>query len=244
MGKTGVIAENKEKYISFNIDVIVDRYEDELGRIKEKKIQLRLIDSMRFMVSSLDSLMNNLVKDGTKLIGFKDYSEAQYELLIRKGVYPYEYMTSWDRFEETQFPPMEAFYSKLNISDISDEDYEHVQRVWSSFGMKNVGEYHNLYLKTDVILLANIFEAFRDTCLKHYSLDPSHFYTSPGLAWQACLKKTGIRLELVTNPDMLLMFEHGIRGGITQAIHQYAKANNKYMVKSSTLSQVVASYTT
>ena len=92
-----------------------------------------------------------------------------------------------------------------------------------------MGEYHDLYLCTDVILLPNMFEAFRDTCLEHYSLDPAHFYTSPGLAWEACLKKTGIRLELQTDPYMLLMFEHGIRGGITQAVHQYAAANSPYM---------------
>ena len=95
--------------------------------------------------------------------------------------------------------------------------------------MNNLGEYHDLYLKTDIILLSNIFEAFRNTCLEHYSLNLAHFYTSPGLAWQACLKKTGIELELLTNPDMLLMFEHGIRGGITQAVHRCAEANNKYM---------------
>ena len=75
----------------------------------------------------------------------------------------------------------------------------------------------------------NVFEAFRNTCLQHYKLDPAHFYTSPGLAWQASLKKTGVRLELLTDPDMLLMFELGIKGGITQAVHRYAKANNKYM---------------
>ena len=115
------------------------------------------------------------------------------------------------------------------MSDISDGNYEHVQRVWKEFDMKNLGEYHDLYLKTDVILLSNIFKASRNTCLKHNSLDPAHFYTSPGLAWQACLKKTGVKLELLTNPDMLLMFERGIRGGITQAVHHYAKANNKYM---------------
>ena len=89
--------------------------------------------------------------------------------------------------------------------------------------------YHDLYLKTDVILLSNIFEAFRNTCLKHYSLSPTYFYTSPGLAWQACLKKVGIELELLTNPHMLLMSGGSIRGGITQAVHHYAEANNKYM---------------
>ena len=161
-GKIGVIAESKEKYISFNVDVVVDRYEDELGKIKERKIQLRFIDSVRFMASSLDLLTNNLVEDGRKLIGFEDYSEEQYELLIRKGAYPYEYK--------------EAFYSELNMSVINNKDYEHGQKVWRVFGMKTLGEYHDLYLKTDVLLLSNLFEAFRDTCLEYYKLDPAHFY--------------------------------------------------------------------
>ena len=97
------------------------------------------------------------------------------------------------------------------------------------FRIRNLGEYHDLHLRTDVILLANVFEAFRDTCLEYYKLNPAHFYTSPGLAWKACLKKTGIRLELLTDPSMLLMFGRGIRGGITQVVHQYVLANNKYM---------------
>ena len=138
-------------------------------------------------------------------------------------------MSSWDKFAESQLPPKKAFYSNLNMSNISDNVYQHVQKVWSAFSIRDLGEYHNLYLKTDVILLVNMFEAVRDTCLEHYKLDPAHFYTSPGLAWEACLKKTGIKLELLTDPDILLMFECGIRGGITQAVHRYAKANNKYM---------------
>ena len=171
------------------------------------------------MASSLYSLTNNLVKDGRKVSGFEDYSKEQYELLIRKGVYPYEYMTSWEAFKETQLPLKKLFCSKLNMSDISDEDYEHAQIVWKGFSIKNLGEYHDLYLKTDIILLSNIFEAFRNACLQHYSLDQAHFFTSPGLAWQACLKKTGVRLELLTDPDMLLMFECSIQGYITQAVH-------------------------
>ena len=95
--------------------------------------------------------------------------------------------------------------------------------------MKNLGEYHDLYLKTDVILLSNVFESFRNEGLLHHGLDPAHFYTTPGLAWQAALKKTGVKFELLTDPDMLLKFEHGIRGGITQEVHRYATANNKYM---------------
>ena len=181
------------------------------------------------MASSLDSLTSNLVCRGQKLFGFEDCSELQYDLLTRKCIYPYEYMSSWDKFEETQLPLIEAFYSNLNMSNVSDKDYEHVQRVWKEFRIRNLGEYHDLYLKTDVILPANMFEAFRDTCLEHYSLNPAHFYTSPGLAWKACLKCTGIRLEFLTDPNMLLMFECGIRGGITQAVHCYAVSNNKYM---------------
>ena len=115
------------------------------------------------------------------------------------------------------------------MSSISEEDYQHAQQVWKEFGIRTLGDYHDLYLRTDVVLQANMFEAFRDTCLKHYKLDPAHFYTSPGLAWRACLKRTGIKLELLTDPDMLLMFEWGIRGRITQAVHKYASANNKYM---------------
>ena len=116
------------------------------------------------------------------------------------------------------------------MSSISSDNYQHAQKVWKEFRILNLGEYHDLYLRTDVVLLANVFEVFRDTCLQHYKLDPAHFYTFPGLAWKACLKHTGIRLELLTNPDMLLMFEHSrIRSGITQAVCKYAAANNSYM---------------
>ena len=225
----GVIAKNKEDYITFSVDAVVDKYMDEKGDEKDKTIKLRFIDSFKFMASSLDSLTNNLVKGGRKLIGLDDYSEEQYELLQRKGIYPYEYMSSWDKFAESHLPPKKVFYSNLNMSNVSDDDYQHVQKVWNAFNIKNLGEYHDLYLKTDVILLANVFETFRDTCLEHYKLDPAHFHTSPGLAWKACLNKTGIKLDLLTDPDMLLMFERGIRGGITQAVHRYAKANNSYM---------------
>ena len=224
-----VITKNKEDYISFSIKVPVDSYIDKDGEEKDKLIELRFIDSFKFMSSSLDSITKNLVSRGKKLFCFEDYSELQYDLLTRKGVYPYEYVNSWDRFNETQLPLIDAFYSNLNMSSISEDDYQHAQKVWEEFGIHNLGDYQDLYLRTDVVLLANVFEAFRDTCLKHYKLDPAHFYTSPGLAWKACLKCTGIRLVLLTDLDMLLMFERGIRGGITQVVRKYASANNKYM---------------
>ena len=112
---------------------------------------------------------------------------------MRKRVYPYEYMTSWDKFKETQLSFKEAFYSKLNMSDISDEDYEHAQKVWKGFDMKNLGEYHDLYLKADVLLLSNLFESFRNECLNYHRLNQAHFYTTPGLALLAALKKTGVK---------------------------------------------------
>ena len=138
-------------------------------------------------------------------------------------------MSSWDKLKGSQFPPIEALYSKLNMSKISEDDYQHAQQVWKEFGFRNLGDYHDLYLRTDIVLLADVFKASRDTCIKHYSLDPVHFYMAPELAWKACLQKTRVRFELLTDPDMLLMFDHGIRGGITQAVHRYALVNNKYM---------------
>ena len=206
--KIGVIAENKKKYISFNVDVVVDKYLDKEGKEKERKIQIRFIDSIRFMASSSDALSSNLVgvsemvcnlcKDSCEITHIDEYyvahgkckkcysgyskrqlfvnsnfvnlsvshDDEQFRLLLRKGVYPYEYMSSWDKFEETKLPPKEAFHSNLNMSDISKYDYEHAQKFWKEFKLNNLGEYHDLYLKTDVLLLSNVLEAFRNTCLE------------------------------------------------------------------------------
>ena len=137
-------------------------------------------------------------------------------------------MDGWEKFNGV-LPSIDKFYSKLNMSGISKEDHEHALNIWNKFELKNMGDYHDLYLKTDVVLLANVFESFRKVCIDNYGLDPAHFYTAPGLAWKACLKKTGINLELLQDPDMLLMFERGIRGGITQSVHRWAIVNNPYM---------------
>ena len=149
--------------------------------------------------------------------------------MLRKGVYPYQYMDNWERFNETSLPSKESFYSNLNMENIEDIDYRHGNNVFNKFKLNNLGEYHGLYVQSDTLLLADVFENFRDMCLKEYELDPAHFLSFPGLAWQACLKKTNIELELLTDYDMLLMVEEGIRGGICHSIHRYAKANNKYM---------------
>ena len=197
----GVIAKNTEDYISFSIKVEVDRYVDKLRNENIKDIELRFIDSIMFMISSLDLLVNNLARGGHEFWGFENYSCEQCELLIRKGVYPYEYMDSWDKFNRS-LPSIDKFYSNLNMSGISDGDYEHARKVWKEFGIKNMGEYHDLYLRTDVILLENLFKSFRQFCLDNYELDSSHFYTAPGLAWKACSKKTGIKLELLKDQDV------------------------------------------
>ena len=218
-----------EDYISFSIKVEVDKYVDKNGEEKYKELDLRFIDSFKFMSSSLDSLVNNLAKGGHKFWGFEEFTDKQRELLIRKGIYPYDYMNNWDRFNDNRLPKKEQFYSNLNMNGVSDIEHEHACKVWKEFGIKNMGEYHDLYLRTDVILSANVFESFRDVCMNNYGLDPAHFYMAPGLAWKACLKKTGIKLELLQDIDMLLMFERGIRGGITQSVHRYASANNPYM---------------
>ena len=131
-------------------------------------------------------------------------------------------MDSWEKFNETSLPSKEDFYSNLNMEDIDEIDYRHSNNVFKSFKLEDLGDYHDLYVKSDTLLLADVFENFRDMCIKGYELDPAHFVSLPGLAWQACLKKTNIELELLTDYDML-------RGGICQSIHRYAKANNKYM---------------
>ena len=138
-------------------------------------------------------------------------------------------MDNWERFNEMSLPSKESFYSNLNMENIDDIDYRHGTNVFKRFKLKNLGEYHDLYVQSDTFLLADVFENFRNNCLEVYELDPTHFLSLPGLAWQACLKKTNVKLELLTDYDMVFMVEEGIRGGICHSIHRYAKANNKYM---------------
>ena len=150
-------------------------------------------------------------------------------MLVRKGVYPYEYTDDWEKFDEILLPNKEGFYSSLNMESITDADYKYAERVFKIFKMNNLGDYHDLCVQSDTLLLADVFESFRIMCLKEYELDFAHYLSAHGLAWQACLKKTGIKLELLTDLDMLLVIGKGIRGGITHEIHRFAEANNKYM---------------
>ena len=138
-------------------------------------------------------------------------------------------MNSLERLKETQLPPREAFYSKRNDEGISDENYAHAGKVWETFEMKTLKDYHDLYNQVDVLILADVFENFRDICIKNYKLDPAHYYTAPGLAWDAALKITEVELELLSDINMLLMVEKGIRGGVSMISNRYGKSNNKYM---------------
>ena len=226
-GELNCIPSTEEKYISFSKDIKVGEYKDPSGSVKPINFEIRFIDSFKFLQTSLANLVSNLSPDDFH--NTKKAFKKNVNLLTRKGVYPYDYVSSLERLIETQLPPKEEFYSKLNDEDITDDDYQHANNVWDTFGCKTIRDYHDLYLKSDVLLLSDVFENFRKTCLKHYNLDPAHYYTSPVLAWDACLKETGQHLELLHDYDKLMMFERGIRGGISHISKRYAEANNKYM---------------
>ena len=222
------IPNNEEKYISFSKTIVTGQYTNKKGKVKDKTFKIVFKDSLKFMSSSLGALVNNLPAFKNLL---KYFTPKQAEILKQKGFYPYEYMDSEEKFNDTKLPPREAFYSKLSGKGITEKDYEHAGNVWNSFKMKTFKEYHELYNITDVLLLADVFENFRDLCLKIYGLDPVYYFTAPGLAWDACLKMTSVKLELLSDSNMLLMFEEGIRGGISIISNRYGEANNKYMRK-------------
>ena len=149
-------------------------------------------------------------------------------------------MNSFERFNEEKLPARKYFYSstkdgkigddgKISDGHISVKDYLTCEKIWDKFEMKNMGDYHDHYLKKDVLLLADVFEKFIDTCLKFYGLDPCHYFSFPGLSWDAMLKMTGIKLEKISDIDKYLFIEKGLRGGISYIAKRHAKANNKYM---------------
>ena len=236
-GDINCIANTEEKYISFTKKILVDTVKEEKDgekETKEREIYLnnRFIDSFKFMSCGLDSLVKNLTGDGkddSRIVHTKNRFQEKTSLCLRKGVYPYDYMDNPERLQETQLPPKSAFYSKLNKKDITDEDYNHAQKIWKEFGMTTMKDYHDLYLELDVLLLADVFENFREVCLDNYKLDPAWYLTAPGLSWDAMLRVTGIKLELLTDSDMLMMVENGTRGGVSMISNRYSEANNKYM---------------
>ena len=174
------------------------------------------------MNASLDSLVGDLVDEDFKHLS-REFSGCL-KLVKEKGVYPYGYMDSFKKLNECELPNKDASFSSLNGVGISDEDYLRAKKVWNAFDIKNLGEYHDLYLKTDVLFLCDVFEKFINVCL-----DPCHYFSSPGLAWDAMLKMMRIELELISDVDMHLFIEKGMRGGISYFAKRYCKANNKYV---------------
>ena len=195
-GNSECLGENTEKYISFTVPfkkVIND---------KEIKYKIRISDSCRFMQDSLSNLVDNLSELKIKEIDsgvlikrfYNTYQLSEndinkFKLLLRKGVYPYQYMNSWKRFNETELPSKDKFYSTLNLEHISNDYYAHAINVWNTFNISNLGEYHDLHVKLDTALLADIFENFRDKHIETDKLNPAYFLTTLGLSWWACLKK-------------------------------------------------------
>ena len=210
-GKIDVIPNNSERYISFTV-----------GRLK-------FIDSMQFLSCKLEKLASQL-NDSQFINLQKMYSNSiQRSLLTKKGIYCYDYMNSMERFDETSLPDKKYFYNRLNAKDISKKEYKHAQAVWDTLGCNTMRDYHNEYLTSDVLLLADVFENFRKMSKETYGLDPIHYYSLPGLSWDAMLKYTGVELDLVTDIDMYQMVEKGIRGGISQISHRYATTNHPSM---------------
>lgn len=207
-GKLGVLPLTKEKYISFTQNV---EYKE-----KKKVIKLRFIDSYKFLASSLDKLSSYLDKCKMKILRreLQNLSNGKFLLLTRKGIFTYEYIDIYEKLNDTNLPSIASFYSSLREDTVSDTDYTYAQNIWQQFNIQNLGEYSDLYLKLDVLLLADIFGNFQDNCLQSYGLDPAHHFTLPGYTWNAMLKYTGIKLELLIDIDMVLFIEHGIRGGI------------------------------
>ena len=212
-----VIPNNTEKYVSFSLG------------------NLRFLDSLQFLGpgSSLDKLAKNLSEyphlkeQFPQVWSFNEPEDVT--LLCKKGIYPYSYMENFDVFEEITLPPKEAFKNDLTGEDIDDEKYEFAQQVWSTMGCECMGDYHDLYLYQDIFLLADIFEQFRQVCLKNYQLDPAHYYTIPGLGWDGALKYTQVKLVTLHDIEMHQFLEKGMRGGISMISHRYAQANNQYL---------------
>ena len=202
---------NSEKYISFAFD------------------NFRFLDSCQFLAASLENLVSTLLKSGKDKFVHTSRHFPNCDLLLQKGIYPYEHMKSRANFDETEIPPQDAFYSALTEECVDDDEYHRAQKIWENFGCRTMRDYHDLYLATDVLLLADVFENFRELGRKHFNLDPAHYFTLPGYSWDACLKMTGVKLELLQDPTMYLFFENSIRGGIAMISNRYAKANNKYL---------------
>ena len=192
------------------------------------------LNSLQFCSSPLDTFPSNLNNEDFKHL-LSEFTIDKLEILKRKDAYPYEWVDSYGKFNYQELPPKECFYSsvkddKRDNSDghISDEQYLHLKTVWKEFNFNTFRDFHNHYLKKDVLLLADVFEKFVFPSLKNYNLDPCHYFSAPGLSWDAMLKMAKVELEKISDPDIHLFIEKGMRGGISYINKRYSKANNEY----------------
>lgn len=213
-GEIQVIPTTEEKFISFTKKIY--------------NISCRFLDSYRFLSESLSKLADYLPQD--KFLETKKYfRDRNIELVTKKCLFPYEYVDSLEKLNEKTLPSIEKFYSSLSESCITVDEYSHCKKVWDTFDVKSIGEFSDLYLTIDCLLLTDIFYNFRQVCLKHYKLDPAYYYTTPALSWDAMLKKTGVQFELLSDYDLFMTVENGIRGGLAQCTTRHAVANNPYL---------------
>ena len=223
------------------------RHEDELSKVRliPKTLEnytsiitpkFRFIDSQQHLAPALEKLVTNLTANGSDLSNlhvltehvrerYGEQSQRKVELLSRKGIYPYNYLTDFDKFDEG-LPSREDFYNELDDKHITDSEWDHVLNVWSEFQIETLGDYHDLYVESDVLLLCDVIGKYRKLIITEFNLDPLHFYTLPGLSLQACLRKTRVKLDLINDIEQFLMVEKSIRGGISVISKRLAKANN------------------
>ena len=207
-----IIPKNSEKFLTFSFD------------------NFRFIDSFAFLPSSISNLTDNLRTDENAFSYIKTREHRKiWSYIFRKGVFPYDYITSYKKLLESQLPPKEAFFNKLTNSCIKDSEYVFAQEIWNIFKCETLLDYMKVYLKSDVSLLLCIVEKYRDTCLEQFKLDPLKYISSSQLSFDAMLKKTHCKFELLCDKEMYSFMEKGLRGGISTVNHRYAKANNKYL---------------
>ncbi len=233
-GDISCVPKTDERYISFSKKVAMDTITNDDEKEKEICLELRFLDSIKFTLKSLDSLVKTLSDDQfiTLTDQLSDLSKDQLKLLKQKGVFPYEYMTGFSKLTVMSLPSKKEFYSQLTGSNVDEEDYQDAQKVWSAFECKTMRDCHDLYLKTDVLLLADVMTELRRLCLRVYGLEALYYYTSPGLAWHAMLKITGVKLDLISDPTMYLMIEKGIRGGISTIMKRYSVQSESTRLRS------------
>ena len=220
-----VIARNLESFLAFDIYRVSYR------------------DSFQHLSSSLSTLVGNLKKN-VETVRLKDkfpnlwkYFKNKwshlpiecFQMLTKKLPFPYKYFDSLSRFAEQELPPIEEYYNDLMDEPASDEDYAFAQDLWGKFRLNTLGDLHDLYVEVDTLLLADVFENYREVSLATYGLDPAHFVTAPSLSWNAALLYTGVELEIPPEVEMHQFFDLGLRGGISQVSNCYAQANNAYM---------------